>query len=298
MSIIVSAITALLAFLLAFPASRLVNEKYASLVRSITLLIGFLATLATIYKVIFRFFTVIPVGEVGVVEILGKVSESTLNSGVHFVNPLGEVTNFSTRLVDLKEELNVTSKEGLSFQIDVSLQYRIDPEKASLLYQTVGDNIQEIIIPRFRSSVRQIIASYPLQSIYSAKRSEVTAFLAQDLDKQLNSLGIIVDEVLLRNVILPEKIQASIQEKLTAEQESEKLEFEIEQAQKEAEKKKIEAQGTAEAQKILAQGLTDRVLQLKSIEATQKLAESQNSKIIILGGGQENFPFIFQDSQK
>ena len=298
MSIIVSAITALIAFLVAFPGSRLVDEKYAKPVRNIALLIGSLATLVTIYKVLFRFITVIDAGEVGVVEVLGKVSEAPLKSGVHLVNPLGEVTTFSTRLVDIKEQLNVTSKEGLSFEIDVSLQYKIEPDQVSSLYQNVGEDIQKIIIPRFRSSVRKIIANYPLQAIYTEKRSEITTLLAQDLSKQLNLLGLKVDQILLRNVILPEKIQASVQEKLAAEQKSEQLEFEIEQAKKQAEKKKIEAQGTAEAQRILSQGLTAQVLQLKSIEATQKLAESQNSKIIIIGGNQEQLPFVLQDIPK
>jgi regulator of protease activity HflC (stomatin/prohibitin superfamily) len=108
-------------------------------------------------------------------------------------------------------------------------------------------------------------------------------------------LGIITEQVLLRNVVIPEKIQASIQEKLAAEQETQKLDFELEKARKEAERKKIEARGNAEAQSLLSKGLTEQVLKLKAIEATQKLAESPNSKVIIIGGGKDNMPILLQD---
>ncbi|MEC4891498.1 MAG: hypothetical protein SAQ54_00605 [Oscillatoria sp. PMC 1050.18] len=146
-------------------------------------------------------------------------------------------------------------------------------------------------------------ASYSANSIYGEKRPEVAQELQKRMSESLSPLGFLVEETLLREVILPEEIQAAIQEKLTAQQESERqefinsqerqqLEFTIEKAQKEAERQKIEAQATAEAQRILSQGLTEQVLRLKAIEATQKLAESDNTKVIIIGGSEAGTPII------
>jgi regulator of protease activity HflC (stomatin/prohibitin superfamily) len=114
---------------------------------------------------------------------------------------------------------------------------------------------------------------------------------------QLQPLGFIVEEALLRNIILPDNIQAAIQAKVATEQESQKIDLEIQKAKKEAERKIIEARGTANAQKILSEGLTDKIIQLKTIEATEKLGQSPNSKIIILGGGQKTLPLMLTDDK-
>ncbi len=295
MSVIISLITTLVAFLFVLNSNTFGGESSRQKIKAIAFLIGILAACASLYQIIFRWLVVIPAGEVGVVEVLGNVSDKTLKPGIHWVNPLGKVIEFSTRLEDLKETVDVTSKEGLSFQLDVSLQYRLNPKQAANIYQKLGTEEEEIIISRFRSLIRQITSSYNLQAIYGEKRLEIANSLRQALSQQLNPLGFVVEEVLLRNVILPENIQASIQQKVAAEQDNEKLEVEIEKTRKEAQKRKIEAQGTADSQKILSQGLTDKILQLKAIEATQKLAESQNSKIIIMGGGDGKLPLILPE---
>jgi regulator of protease activity HflC (stomatin/prohibitin superfamily) len=236
--------------------------------------IAAVAVAVTVMVAIFKTAIVIPAGTIGVVETFSKVSEKPLNPGIHLINPLAKVVKFSTRLQDIKETIGTTSKEGLNMNMDVSLQYRLNPQKVGNLYQNIGDNEGEIVISRFRSLVRQVTATYDLKSVYGQDRQKVAQRLRQELNDDLEPLGIVVEEVLLRNIVLPERIQAAIQEKLAAEQESEKLDFELEKAKKEAERKKIEARGNAEAQRLLSQGLTEQVLKLKAIEATQKLAES------------------------
>lgn len=257
--------------------------------------IAVIASAVAITVAISKLFIVISAGKIGVVETFGKVSQKLLNPGIHLINPLAKIIRFSTRLQDIKETISTTSKEGLNMEMDVSLQYRLNPQKVGELYENIGDNEEEIIISRFRSIVRQTTASYDLKSVYGEDRQKVAQRLEEELNNNLEPLGIVVEEVLLRNIILPERIQAAIQEKLAAEQESQKLDFELEKAKKEAERKKVEARGNAEAQKILSQGLTDKVLKLKAIEATQKLAESQNSKVIIVGGGEDKLPVLLQD---
>ncbi len=297
MSLIFSAITALVSWLIFLNFKSKDNINNNQLIKSLALLIGVLSSAFFIVKTISRFALIIPAGEVGVKETLGKVDSQTLNPGVYLVNPLTEVETYSTRIQDLKETVDSTSKEGLGFKLDVSLQYRLDPQKAGEVFQKIGteNQQQEIIISRFRSLIRQTTANYNLMEIYGDKRVLIAQSLAQAMITELQPLGFIVEETLLRNIVLPENIQAAIQSKVAMEQETQKIELEVIKAKKEAEKKIVEARGTADAQKILSEGLTDKIIKLKAIEATQKLAESQNTKIIIIGGGQDKLPLILNE---
>lgn len=306
MSVILSLITTLVAFLIVLQTPNLGGEINKSKVRNIAFLIGVLAAIYSAYQLIFRFLVILPVGEVGVIEVFGKIQEKPLNSGIHWISPLAKVTKFSTRLQDIKETVTATSKEGLNLTLDVSLQYKINDQQAGMVYETIGTDEEEILIPRFRSIIRQITASYDARDIYGEKRALVAQTLRQDMNKSLTSLGFVVEEVLLRNVILPEAIQKAIEQKLEAEQESQKqqfvnekerqaIAFDLEKAKQEATRKKIEAQGIADSQRLLSQGLTEELIQLKAIEATQKLAESENSKVIIIGGGENQLPLLLQN---
>jgi regulator of protease activity HflC (stomatin/prohibitin superfamily) len=273
------------------------NPKISAALRPITFCIALLTSALFLQQTLGRGIVVIPAGQVGVIETMGKVSTNTLNSGVYFLNPLSEVVTYSTRLQDIKETVDTSSKEGLGFNLDVSLQYRLDPQKAGQVFSTLGDENQqkEIIISRFRSLIRENTAKYDLSAIYGEKRPEISQTLAQAMKTQLEPLGFIVEEALLRNVILPENIQKAIQAKVEMEQSNQKKELELISARKDAERKIIEARGVADSQKILSESLTDKILKMKAIEATQKLAESQNTKVLIMGGGQDKLPLIFSD---
>ena len=297
MSLIFSAIIALVSWLVFFISKSQDNAATNKFIRPISLLIGLISTTAVAFQALGRFAVVIPAGEVGVIEILGKVSPTTLNPGIYFLNPFAEVITFSTRIQDLKETVNSTSKEGLNLKIDVSLQYRLDPQKAGDVFLKIGDPSQEkeVITSRFRSFILQITADYTLIEIYGEKRSLIAKSLHEAMTKQLEPLGFIVEETLLRNIVLPENIQAAIQAKVAMEQETQKIGLEVIKAKKESERKIVEARGTADAQKILSEGLTDKIIQLKAIEATEELAKSPNSKVIIIGGGQDKLPLILSD---
>lgn len=287
------------------------NLSTTQIAKLVILAIGGMIALGFVRKTLIT----IPAGTVGVKETFGKVAESSLNPGLHFVNPLSKIVRFSTRLEDIKETVEATSEEGLTIQLDVSLQYRANPSKIAEIYQNIGTDEEEIIISRFRSLVREVTAEYSLNSIYGDKRQEVANLLRERLSTSLQPLGFEVEEVLLRKVILPPNVQEAIEAKITAEQKSlqqqfeiqqqrQQIEFDLEKARSTAEREKIEAQArgerekiaaeaTAEAQKKLAEGLTPAILQLKTIEATQSLAQSGNTKIIILGDGNQQLPQIF-----
>lgn len=240
-----------------------------------------------------QLFTVVPAGTVGVVDFLGMVSETTLKSGVNFVNPMARVINFSIKTQELKEVMNVPSKEGLSVQLEISLLYSLDADNASKIYKTVGENYGEIIlIPQFRSVVRGITAKYEAKALYTASREVLAHEIKSELEKLVGPRGINIEAAPMRQIILPVGLTASIEEKLKAEQESQRMEFVLKREEQEANRKRIEAKGIADFQDIVARGISQQLLQWKGIEATEKLANSPNAKVIVIGSGRDGLPII------
>lgn len=290
MTFIASLLTTLITILIFLNSSKITSQKTSLAVRAIAILIGVIATFSSIFKTI----VIMKVGTVGVVELFGQVSQTPLEPGIHLINPFADVETFSTRLTDVKETVSATSQEGLAFNIDVSIQYRLEPTKAIEVYKNIGTQETQIIISRFRSTIREITASYPAEAIYSSKRVEVANRLHQRLREELTPLGFTVEEALLREVKLPDILQAAVQQKLKVEQESQQMKFTLEKERQEAERKRIQAKGISDSQKIIAQGLNSQILQLKAIEANEKLASSNNSKIVIMGSGTGGAPLMLQ----
>ncbi len=288
MNFSVSLLTSLIAILVYLNSNKISNERSRWIVRTIALVIGAIAALASMSRIL----VIVPPGNTGVVNLFGQVSDNTLAPGVHLLNPFAKVINFSTRLKDMKENVDTTSQEGLSLNLDVSLQYKLEPQKAATVYKTIGIDETQLVISRFRSTIRAITAKYTAVAIYSTKRQEVAQQIDQQISQQLLPLGFVVEESLLRNIKMPDTIQAAIQEKLKAEQENQQMKFVIEKERQEAERKRVEAKGIADSQKIISIGLSNSVLQLRAIEATEKLAQSPNSKIIIIGSEKGAVPIL------
>lgn len=293
MSFIVSTIASLVSLAVFFSSKQLVDNRKIQLV--IKAISGSIAVLAGI-NALSRLIIVIPVGNIGVEYFQGKVSNRTLPAGIYAINPFSDIVQFSTRLRDIKEEISATSKEGLALNLDISIQYRIDPAKAGNVYQNIGTDEREIVISRFRAIAREIVAGYPAEAVYSTKREEIRLQLREKLRLYITPLGFVVDEALLRNVKIPETLQEAIQQRLKAEQENLQMQFVLAKEKQEAERKRIEAKGRADAQKILAEGLTPAILQLRTIEANEKLSLAPNSKLVILGNGQNTSLILPSDS--
>lgn len=256
--------------------------------------VGTLIAIAFVAKCV----AIIPAGHVGVVDLFGNVSQKTLKPGINLVNPLSKVVKFSTQTQEVKETLETPSKEGLSISLEASLLYRLDPEQAAQVYQTVGrDYLNVILIPQFRSVVRSTTASYNAQALYTSQREQLSGQIRQGLMEVISSRGMIVEDTPLRKIGLPPTLQQAIEAKLKAEQESQQMQFTLEKERQEAERKRIEAQGIADYQRIVSQGLSEQVLQLKGIEATEKLAESPNAKVVVIGAGKGGLPLILQSDQ-
>ncbi len=240
-----------------------------------------------------QMFTVVPAGTVGVVDFFGNVSDNTLKAGVSMVNPLANVIKFSIKKQEFREVMNVPSKEGLTVQLEISLLFRLDPDNANIIYKTIGPNYADIILkPQFRSVVRGVTARYEAKSLYTASREQLAGEIKTELQKLVTADGITIESAPLRQIVLPPRLTQSIEEKLQAEQESQRMEFILNKEEQEAERKRIEAKGIRDFQAIVSEGINQNLLRWKGIEATEKLANSTNSKIVVIGSGKDGLPLI------
>jgi regulator of protease activity HflC (stomatin/prohibitin superfamily) len=187
----------------------------------------------------------------------------------------------------------VLSANGLTIRTELSYRYRPIQEKIGVLHNNVGENYHErIVIPEIRSATREVIGKYLPEELYSSKRDSIQTEIFDLAAARISEKNIALDAVLIRDVGLPEKLKQAIERKLQEEQSSLEYEFRLTRAEKEAERQRIEAEGKAAANRILSQSLTDKVLRDKGIEATLRLAESPNAKVIVVGGGDEGLPLI------
>lgn len=237
--------------------------------------------------------TVVPAGHVGVKDFFGIVSPTVLPPGVRLVLPFTRVVKMSVRTQEIKEVAEVPSKEGLIMNLEVSLLFRLDATRAPEVYKTIGPTYPEIVVePQFRSAIREITASYEAKALYSAERERIAQEIFQLFRKLTADRGVVGEQVLLRKIGLPPVVANAIQEKLRREQEAEQMKFVLQKEQQEAERKRIEAQGIADFQRIVSQGISQQLLEWKGIEATEKLATSQNAKIVIIGNPKTGLPVI------
>ncbi len=236
---------------------------------------------------------IIPAGHVGVVDLFGVVAPTPLQSGLRLVNPLANVVEMSIKTQELKETMEVPSKEGLTMQLEVSVLYHLEAAKAPEVYRTVGTVFEEVIlVPQFRSVARGVTASYDAKALYTSEREQLANQIARDLRLQVEPRGVAIESTPLRRMGLPARLGEAIEEKLSAEQESQRMQFVLQKETQEAERKSIEAQGIADFQRIISQGLSDPLLRWKGIEATMEIAKSPNTKVVVIGAGEDGLPLI------
>jgi prohibitin 1 len=240
-----------------------------------------------------QFLRVVPAGHVGVVDVFGSVRPTPLAAGLRIVNPFANVLDMSIMTQEIKETMEVPSREGLTMQLEVSVLYHLTPDKAPEVYRTVGlDYADVVLVPQFRSVARGVTASYEAKALYTSEREQLASQIAGELRKQVEPRGVAIESTPLRRMGLPQKLAAAIEEKLSAEQESQRMQFVLQKETQEAERKRIEAQGIADFQRIVSQGISDQLLKWKGIEATMEIAKSSNAKVIVVGSGKEGLPII------
>jgi regulator of protease activity HflC (stomatin/prohibitin superfamily) len=255
--------------------------------------VALLAAIAFALISVGQCFTVIPAGNIGVVDFFGTVSGNTLKAGINPVNPLARVIKMSVKTQEMKEVMDVPSKEGLTVNLEVSILYHLNPDKAADVYKTVGEDYESVILePQFRSVTRGVTASYEAKALYTSEREHLSNLILKEVAAATEARGITVESAPLRRVGLPPGLTASIETKLQAEQESQRMQFVLMKEKQEADRKRIEAQGISDFQKIVVQGISDQLLRWKGIEATEKIATSANAKVIIIGAGKDGLPLI------
>ena len=275
--------------------SKITNPlKYFGL---LIILIGILSSL----------FVQVEAGTVGVKSLFGEVKPTILESGLHIVNPLIDVTPFDIQTQNytmsaLNEEgdksgddaIRVLSADGLEVIIDLTVLYRVLPEDTPIIYKKLGVTYSDKIVrPVTRTRIRDNAVFYDAVALYSTNRDEFQTRIYNSIEKDFKSRGLILEQLLIRNINLPPSVKTTIESKINAEQEAQKMTFVLQKEKQEAERKRVEAQGIADYQRIIALGLTDKQLQYESIKAQLEIAKSQNAKIILMNG--KNTPLILSD---
>ena len=243
---------------------------------------------------LFSSITRVGTGHVGVLTLFGKVqSGETLGEGIHFINPLKTNNELSIQTQTLKESASVPSSEGLMMSLDTSLIYHLNPDRAAEVFQRIGADYENVVVePTLRSAIREATASHTANALYTGEREMVAKQIYDQVSTQLKERGLTVENVLLRDIQLPTALKAAIEAKQQAEQESLAMNFRLQKETQEAQRKRIEAAGVRDFQQIVAQGITPSLLEWKGIEATENLAKSPNSKVVVIGNNKNGLPLI------
>ena len=249
-------------------------------------------------------FVQVEAGQVGVKKLFGKVQNDVLNSGLHIINPLIDVISLDVktqnytmsgvqdeRLSSSDDAIHVLTSDGLEVVIDLTVLYRLVPGEAPKLIREIGaDYKDKIVRPISRTKIRDNAVYYQAIELYSTKRDEFQNRIFKTIETDFKARGLLLEQLLVRNITLPASVRSTIEQKINAEQEAQKMQFILQKEKQEAERKRVEAQGIADYQRIINQGLTDQQLQYEQIKALKEIATSQNAKIVVMGKG--NTPVI------
>jgi prohibitin 1 len=242
---------------------------------------------------LFNSVTRVGTGHVGVLTLFGRVTGETLAEGIHLINPLKTNNEMSIQTQTVKESASVPSSEGLMMALDTSLIYHLNPDHAAEVFQKTGADYENIVVePTLRSAIRESTASHTANALYTGEREMVGKQIFDQVNEQLAQRGLTVENVLLRDIQLPATLKAAIEAKQQAEQESLAMNFRLQKETQEAQRKRIEAAGVRDFQQIVAQGITPSLLEWKGIEATENLAKSPNSKVVVIGNNKNGLPLI------
>jgi len=285
-------ILGLVALIVGFQLSRADNpiQKFSNPLRIAGVLLLLLGASVSMFKVI-------DAGQVGVKTLFGKVENDVLYSGLNVVNPLVEVTNFDTKTQNYTmsgihdegtkagdDAIRVLSSDGLEVTIDLSVLFKVRATEAPRILKEIGnDYLDKIVRPISRTAIRDNAVYYEAVALYSTKRQEFQDKIFKTINESFAKRGLVLEQLLVRNITLPESVKKSIESKINAEQDAQKMTFVLQKERQEAERKRVEAQGIADYQRILSTGLSDKQLQYEAIKAQKDIALSPNTKIIIMG---------------
>ena len=241
----------------------------------------------------------IDAGQIGVTSMFGKVQDEVITSGLNFVNPLVTVNTIDVRTQNYTmsgvhtegevagdDAIRVLTADGLEVVIDLTVLYRVQSSQAPKIVREIGYDFKNVIVrPITRTKIRDNAVYYTAVDLYSVKRDEFQSRIFKTIEENLKIRGLVLEQLLVRNIVLPATVKASIEDKIKAEQDAQKMQFVLQKEKQEAERKRVEAQGIADYQKIISSGLGDKQLQYEQIQIMKGLITSPNAKVIIMGGG-------------
>jgi len=282
---------------------RRVNDKIQVFGKPITYLGGALIFIGIIVASIVQ----VDAGNIGIRVLFGNVQPTVLQSGLHIVNPFMEIIPVDVRTQNYTmsgvhnegdkvgdDAIRVLSADGLEVTIDLTVLYRVVPDAAPNLYKETGlDYKDKIVRPISRTKIRDNAVYYDAVSLYSTKRDEFQGRISKTIEDEFRKRGLLLENLLVRNITLPTSVKNAIETKINAEQEAQKMQFVLQKERQEADRKRVEAQGIADYQRIISESLTDKQLQYEQIKTMKELAASQNAKMIIMGG-KGNTPILLQ----
>jgi regulator of protease activity HflC (stomatin/prohibitin superfamily) len=271
---------------------NLVFSKYSPTFKIVGIVFALIGLLTSAVKQI-------DAGEVGVQSVFGKVVPETLPSGLNFVNPIANVYIFDSKTQNYTmsavhdegdrsgdDAIRVLTADGLEVVVDLTVLFRILPSDAPKILKEIGEDYKnKVVRPITRTMIRDNAVYYDAVALYSLKRNEFQTRIYNDIEKNFKKRGLVLEQLLIRNINLPNSVKQTIESKINAEQDAQKMQFVLQKEKQEAERKRVEAQGIADYQKILSTGLSDKQLQYESILAQKELAKSPNAKVIIMGSG-------------
>ena len=280
------------------------NESPISKFSNLFKILGFVVILIGLLSSAFK---QIDAGKVGVKSLFGNVQSDVLESGLHMVNPLVDITAFDIQTQNYTmsvihdegekegdDAIRVLSNDGLEVIIDLTVLYRVLPNETPKILKGIGvDYTDKIVRPVTRTRIRDNAVYYDAVALYSSKRAEFQQRIFKTIEADFKSRGLVLEQLLIRNINLPTSVKTTIESKINAEQEAQKMIFVLQKEKQEAERKRVEAQGIADYQKIISSGLTDKQLQYEQIKAQKEIATSSNTKIIFMGKG--SAPVILSD---
>ena len=266
--------------------------QYAGKIRIVGIAIIFIGLFTSSIKQI-------DAGQIGVQSLFGKVQDDILSSGLNFVNPLMDIKSIDVRTQNYTmsgvhnegdvagdDAIRVLTADGLEVVIDLTVLYRVQANQAPKIIREIGYDFKNIVVrPITRTKIRDNAVYYTAVDLYSIKRDEFQTRIFKTIEENLKSRGLVLEQLLVRNISLPASVKGSIEEKIKAEQDAQKMQYVLQKEKQEAERKRVEAQGIADYQRIISMGLGDKQLQYEQIQAMKGLMTSPNAKVIIMGGG-------------
>ncbi len=287
----------IIVFIISFSVKKMNNQfsPFSATIRMIGLIVIVIGFLTSCIKQI-------DAGQVGVQQLFGKVEEVILPSGLNVVSPLVTVTSVDTKtqnytMSGVKDEgdkagddaIRVLTADGLEVIIDLTVLYRVIPADLPRLTRETGMDFKDKVVrPITRTKIRDNAVYYTANELYSKRRDEFQARIFKSIEDDFKKRGLFLEQLMVRNITLPATVKASIEEKIKAEQDAQKMEFVLQKEKQEAERKRVEAQGIADYQKIISTGLGDKQLQYEQIKVMKELVTSPNAKVIIMGGGKSS----------